>query len=259
MIQSLRKAFRVLELLADDQEQALPLGIIADTLDLHKATCAHVLKTLGELGYVEQLGPRQGYRLGPMAYALPRGRPYRRDLVAAAEPLMAELAREVRETVLLAALHRGRRFTLCQIGGTQDVQVKADPMVAVNVYQTATGRLLLAHARTEEAKTFVRAAGLPGEAWPEVRSETDLRAALAAIREAGQVVNVTPTHVVALAWPVIQNGCVVAALGLFLPEFRFTGKHKAAVLAGMERTAAAITEALGDRDDTDSTGCTEGS
>ena len=95
MIGSLHKAFRVLELLADDQEQARPLGVIAARLGLNKATCAHVLKTLSELGYVEQLGPRQGYRLGPMAYALTRGRPYRRDLVAAAEPLMTELARQV--------------------------------------------------------------------------------------------------------------------------------------------------------------------
>jgi len=241
MIESLRKAFRVLELLADDQDQALSLGVIAERLDLHKATCAHVLKTLSELGYVEQLGPRQGYRLGPMAYALPRGRPYRRDLVAAAEPLMAELAREVRETVLLATLRRGRRFTLCQIDGTQDVQVRAEPMVAANVYQTATGRLLLAHARPEEVEAFVRANGLPGDAWPEVQSDADLHAALARVREAGAVVNVTPTHVVAIAHPIAQDECVVAALGLFLPEFRFTGEHKAAVLAGMERTAAAVT------------------
>lgn len=258
MVASVEKALRLLEFLAAEGARERPLAEIAEGLDLNKATCSHLLKTLVELGYAEQSGPRKGYRLGPMAYMLSRGAAYRRDLVAAAEPRMADLAREVRETVLLAVLRRGRRFTLCQIDGTQDVQVRAEPVATahggasppwhttttVNVYETATGRLLLAHSAEDEVAAFVRANGLPGSRWPAVTDEASLASALAEIRGAGRVVNVTPTHVVGIAYPVRQDGRVVAALGLYLPEFRFGGEHKGKVLGGMEHAAAAVSSRL---------------
>jgi DNA-binding IclR family transcriptional regulator len=193
---------------------------------------------------VEQIGRRKGYRLGPTLYVLARGGGYRADLVATAEPQMRRLAAEVRETVLLAVLRGRRRFTLVQFVGTQDVQVRAAPDVEANVYETATGRLLLAHAATEAMEEVVSALGLPGDRWPGVVTRDDLDAALAVIRAEGRVVTVTPTHVAAVAWPVWQDGQVAAALGLYLPEFRFVGEHRDVVLAGMARTAEAITRQL---------------
>lgn len=244
MILSVQKAFEVLQCLAGDAERAWPLGEIAERLTLNRATCAHVLRALVELGYAEQDGPRQGYRLGPMAFALTRGARYRRDLVAAAEPVMRELAERVQETVQLLTLNRGRRFTLCHIEGGRDVRVSADVVTDSHTYQTATGRLLLAHLPEDELAAFIGEHGLPGDTWSEVRSEDDLRAALAESRRRGMVQTVTPTHVVAVGYPVRQEGRVVAGLGLYLPEYRFVGQHRADILDGMARCAETITVRL---------------
>lgn len=44
---ALEKAFQILQLLAQEPEQLMPLSDIADRLSLNRATCAHVLKNLG--------------------------------------------------------------------------------------------------------------------------------------------------------------------------------------------------------------------
>ena len=58
-----------------------------------------------------------------------------RFMIAAAEPPMAELARTVNETVLLAALRLGRRFVLSQINGQQQIQVGSHEGVVTSLVE----------------------------------------------------------------------------------------------------------------------------
>ncbi|NLC56499.1 MAG: helix-turn-helix domain-containing protein [Armatimonadetes bacterium] len=236
-IQAIRRALDVLEILAREPDVPQPLGEIAAQAELNAATCARILQTLVAAGYVEQVAPRKGYLLGPMAYALGARGPYRKDLVRAAEPLLTALAQAVQETVLLAALRRGRRVLLCQVEGDQTVQVRSDRLQCYDPYQSATGRLLLAYLPEEELEEFLRQQGLPGAAWPEANTEADLREALARIAEAGHLIRVTEAHVVGIAYPVWSRNTVVAALGLYLPEHRFAGAHRERILSAMADTA----------------------
>lgn len=240
MLGSVKKAFRTLEALAREAEKTFTLGEVARILGYNRATCAHLLKTLVELNYAEQLGARKGYRLGPKVFHLAARGPYRKDLVSAAEPSIARLARELRETVLLAALVQGERVTLCQIDGTRDIQVRSEMLVTPNIYETATGRTLLAYLDDDALEALLDKRGLPGSEWSEVSSRKGLDRTLADIRRQGMVVNVTASKVVGIGCPVLQKGRVVAALGLFLPEFRFVGPHKQEVLRGVKRTAEEI-------------------
>jgi IclR family transcriptional regulator, KDG regulon repressor len=241
----LDKAFQILQFLSDAPQAVHPLGRIAEALQLNKATCAHVLRKLTDLNYVEQLGPRKGYRLGPMAYALSRKGPYRRDLVAVAEPVMDHLAEGVREAVLLIMLRGATRFTLCHVQCDREVRVDESVTADTNVYATVTGRLLLSHASADDLDTFVDRNGLPGEQWPEVRTMSDLVSALAEIRASGGPLVVARDETAAIACPVHEDGRMVAALGLYLPKFRFKGEHRKAVLDGLGGAAAEISLRLG--------------
>lgn len=241
----LDKAFQILQFLADAPQAVRPLGRIAQALELNKATCAHILRKLTELNYAEQLGPRKGYRLGPMAYALSRKGPYGRDLVATAEPVMDHLAEGVRETVLLITLRGATRFTLCHVPGDREVRVDESVTVDTKVYATATGRLLLAHASAGDLDTFLDRHGLPGSAWPEVRTMSDLVSALAEIRASSGPLTVGRGEVIAIACPIREGGRMVAALGLYLPKFRFKGAHRKAVLDGLDRASTEISRRLG--------------
>ncbi|MBN2582652.1 MAG: helix-turn-helix domain-containing protein [Planctomycetes bacterium] len=241
---ALDKAFLILQLLADRPQHGFALGDLAGKLSLNKATCAHILKKLGELHYVEQIAPRKGYRLGPMAYYLTRKGPYRRDLVSVAEPIMGRLAQDVGETVILVTLSHGTRLTLCRIEGGGELRIDESVTMDANAYVTATGRLLLAHAPRHDLETFVTVNGLPGEKWPEARDWQSLVVALADVRQVEGCLEVPHTEITGVGCVVRDGRQVVAALGLYLPMFRFKGSHKQEILQRMPATAAAISEAL---------------
>ena len=246
MIKVLHKGFDILELLAAEPERTRPLREIAGRLRLHPATCANILKTLAGRQYVEQEAPRQGYRLGPAAHHLVRHGPYRKDLTAVAEPLLAALAKAVDETVMLVTLRHGRRFILCQIDGRQAVQVERDFLFQTTTYQTATGRLLLAYLAPADLDEVAARLGPPVRQWPEAATRPLLERALAAIRAAGWVCLPRPEGVVGLAYPVRNGaGAVVAALGLFLPAGRWKGRHRQEILKGLKGTAEEMGRRLG--------------
>ncbi|NLX59027.1 MAG: helix-turn-helix domain-containing protein [Phycisphaerae bacterium] len=246
---ALEKAFQVLQVLAEQPQQPLSLGAIADRLSLHRATCVHILKKLTEMHYAEQVGPRMGYRLGPMAYYLTRKGPYRQDLVAVAEPVMGALAQAVGETVILVTLSHGTRLTLCSVGGSGEVRVDESVMMDANAYVTATGRLLLAHSPRHELETYVAVHGLPGDDWPEARDWPSLVACLAEVRRGEGCLELPRTDVTGVGCVVRDGHRVVAALGLYLPIFRFKGGHRSDILRRMpvaaEEIGAALTRQFG--------------
>ena len=239
MIQSIHRALAVLELLAEGPERAVPLSEIARRLGLNLSTCANIMRTMLDLGYVEQARKKAGYCLGPAAYHLTRNGPYRKDLMQVALPLVAELAADVGETVLLAALTGGRRSILCQVDGNEVFRVSQQFLLRQDVYQTATGRLLLAHMPEGDLKAFLAANGLPSrDLWAEASTARKLHAELARLRDEGRAITVSDP--VGVAFPIREDARVVAALGLFLPGARFTGDHRERILGQMAEAAGRI-------------------
>jgi DNA-binding IclR family transcriptional regulator len=246
MVQVIQRAWTILEFLATCGPDGWQLSEIAEYAQLNKATCSHIVKTLVELNAAEQVAPRKGYRLGPAAYTLARGQGgFSGQLIGASEPVIEGLAAEIRETVMVAVLRGDRRFTLCQVDGTQEIQIRHDPSVVTNVYQLATGRLLLAYGGAKCVEEVVALQGYPGTRWNGIENLGQLHDALSAIRKAGCEIMVTPGHVVGIAYPIRRDEDVVASLGVYLPEFRFNGEHREAILRGMECAAAAISSQLG--------------
>lgn len=244
MIRVLHKAFDILECLSKEPQHRKQLNEIAGHLSMNAGTCANILKTMVQRKFVDQAGRRGGYMLGPMMYYLSRLSAYRGDLLLVAEPLVAALAKKVNETVLLAVLRGNERFVILQIDGNQRVQVSRDMFFGDNIYDTATGRLLLAHSNEKELNAFLAVHGLPGSRWPEAKSLKKLKIAFEEIRRRGYALHQTTGNVMGIAYPINENGNVIAALGLFLPAFRFKGAHKTAIMKGMSATAAAISERL---------------
>ncbi|MBU0611459.1 MAG: IclR family transcriptional regulator [Armatimonadetes bacterium] len=240
MIQSLHRAFDILEFLARRGGEPLALGDIARHTGLNASTCANLLKTLVSRSYVDQAGPRQGYVLGPMAQHLGRAGGYRGDLVQVAEPLLVALAADVHENVVLSALHQDRLFELARAEGDSLLQLRRDLQLVESVYRAANGRVLLAYLAEGELEGFVARRGLPGEAWPGVESPQGLKALLAATRAAGHYEDVREDGVARVSFPVWQSGAVVAALGLYAPAVRFVGEHRERALAAVAETAEEI-------------------
>ena len=242
MIQSVRRALSLMECVASHHERPVRLGEIAQEVGLNEATCAHLLATLVEADYLEQVAPRKGYVLGPMIHHLARSSPYRERLVRIAEPLLRRFAATTGETALVAGLHNRHRFILTFSEGNQDIQISPDLFFREDLL-CPTGRQLLAHLPESELESLLAEQKLPNSEWPEVSSLEEVRRELARIREE-EMILVSRPEVTSFALPLYEGPKVVAALGAFLPTARFTGRHRRQVPTELRRTARSISEHL---------------
>jgi DNA-binding IclR family transcriptional regulator len=246
MIKVVKKVFDILEYIADKKSEPPLLGEMAKDLDLAQPTCSRIIKDLIELGYVESLGQKRGFALGPKSYQLSQGRSYREDLNAVGEPEVKKLSELIKESVLLAVFNKGKRYILCHHNGNPEIQVIIDKPYYEDIYTTATGRLLLAYAGEKGIQEYVKQYGLPDEKkWKDINSKSVLLGELDKIREDGMVLDDSRAGFLSIvAFPVWQKENMIAALGVSVPKMNFTGKHKEFVLNETKKSAENITSYL---------------
>lgn len=247
MIQVIKRALNILDYLARQGDRLSAPSDIARATGLHAATCGRILGTLMSEGYVEQEGCRKGYRLGPTAYMLSICCPYRQDLVSCAEPLVQELSKTTRETVLVAVLQNFTRYTICRAEGSHKVQVTVVVVLRDDPSHFATGRLLLAHLPPAELEAYIAHNGLPDKnGWPAACTRQGLLAELASLKSKSDVLSIIDGEIVGLALPIWNGDSVSAALGVYLPISRYSGAHKKMIHKEMKATADAISKRLTD-------------
>ncbi len=243
MIQVIHRALDVLELLGSQPERIFPLGDIAQLLDLHRATCSNILKTLWQRGYVERLPARGGYRLGSLASPWQGWAEHDCELSVVARPVLQLLSQTLNETSLIGVIRGTKRVTLESVACDHDLQVRSRQVR--NVYETASGRLLLAYLPSQQRTAFVERVGLPDElVWRKIRSAEGLESALATIRRRKLARSDSPEHVVGLAVPVWRENQVIASLSVYLPEVRFTTQRRSEIVSALRKAGEDISRQL---------------
>ncbi|MBR4756800.1 MAG: helix-turn-helix domain-containing protein [Bacteroidales bacterium] len=242
MIQVIDRVASILNLVASNRRKLWPMTVIADELRLNRGTCANIMKSLVELGYLAKSDDKKGYTLGFKLYQLTGLTNNLGSMLEFAIPYLEELSERINESVILSTIRNGKRIILYQVHSHHEVQVRAK--VDSTVYRTTTGRLQLAYYPPESLKEFIRVAGMPGEEWPEVTSVDDLVRELANIRKKGSLVTFSRNHVVGLAYPVYYEGNVVAAIGVYLPDVRFNEIIGKRLDEALKETAATINALL---------------
>ncbi|GAB3965006.1 IclR family transcriptional regulator [Spirosoma terrae] len=244
MIQVINRALDLLELIAADPERPKSLGDLADNLQLNHGTCANILKSLVARGYVEQIGTKKGYILGSKSYSLTGNEAYQKDLLEAAKEEMDLLTQSVNENCLLAILKDNQRVAIYRTFAEQDLQVRTADIKPV--YDSASGRLLLAMLTKDKLERFLTKYGLPSEeSWPEVQTESKLYEALSLMRrEELAVQTITNRHVMGLAVPIYKKELVVASLSIYLPEYRYMALDKHKLIDSLRKCAAKINKRL---------------
>ncbi len=237
------KALDILEYIARDANRAYSLTEIAEGLNMHQATCVNILQTLVEKSYLEHLGRKKGYRLGPMAYNLTNNLSYSQHLVTAASAVMENLTAEVNETSILGVIRNQKRFIVHLVNSDQDLQVRS--RTERSLYETATGRLLLAYLSNRERDSLIANIGLPAAAiWPEADTRAGLEAELAKIQADELCITLSPTHITGLAVPIRKQKLVIASLSIFLPEIRCTNDKKMALITALRQASTQIDRQL---------------
>ncbi len=221
VIQAVAHALDVIEQFGSDREE---LGVtdLSKRLKLHKNNVFRLLATLEARGYVEQNKATENYRLGVRCLQLAQRFAAQMGLLRQAESVLAELARSLRETAVLAVHRSAGMIPLAAVEGTQPVRVVLQIGAPMPIHCTALGKAHLAFFGGED---------LPQRIPPELpaqtsRTITDPQRFLAEIEatarrgfaaEMGEFVE----DVHAVAVPVRDyTGAVVACLGLSGPAHR---------------------------------------
>lgn len=245
MVQVIIRGLDIIELVAERRGDALTLTEISEKLTLNQSTVANIIQTLVHKGYLEHIGTKKGYRLGPAAFQLTNQNAYGQELISASQDVMEQLTTLLGESCILGVLRNNKRYTLNVVNSRHDIQVQVHS--ERNVYDTASGRLLIAYLNPGELKRFIDLNGLPTEAlWPGVITTEVLKTQLESIKREGIVfTDHKDRHVKGYAVPVWAKGGVVAGLSVFLPEFRCSTSKEQEIITALQRAATEVSARLG--------------
>lgn len=236
MIQVIVRAIDILEFVSKQNNKPVQLIKIAENAGLSQPTCANIVKTLVAKNFLENVSRKEGYILGVNAYRLTGNVEYSQNLITASTDLMQDLVNTVNETCLLGILKNNKRVVINEIHANNDLQVKTKPEAPV--YETASGRLLMAFLHDKELNQLIDNIGLPNtSAWPGIKSKIQLIKALQEINKEKIVQTLTPNHIIGLAIPVFKKNLVIASLSVYIPESRYSAAHKKNILKLMQSVA----------------------
>ena len=141
-VQSVERAFGVLDTLTNG-----PLGVtdVALRVDLPKSTAARLLKTLEELGAVEQIVGDGRYRIGSVIASLAGSTSQASDLVGRARPLLESLSAEIGEDAGFSVPEGYLVHYIDQVDSDNAVQVRDWTGEEVPMHVVPSGLVVLAY------------------------------------------------------------------------------------------------------------------
>jgi IclR family transcriptional regulator, KDG regulon repressor len=238
------KTFDILELVAQRNGQAVTLTEISNELKMNQATAANIIKTMVSREYLEHIGKKKGYRLGPAAFNITNVVPYGQELVNAARDVMEELTSKLNESSILGVLRNNKRFIMHVVNSTQEVQVQVRS--ERNVYETASGRLLIAYLSEKELERFIQQNGLPDKTtWKAGSSLKGFYEALNMIKKDAIAITHSSNRTVrGFAVPIYKGEQVVAGLSVFMPDYRYTVARQKIIIQLLREASQTISKRL---------------
>jgi DNA-binding IclR family transcriptional regulator len=234
----LDKTFNILEVMARTG-RVLSLAELAEECRLPKPTVFRILKSLRDLGYVEQADRGGEYGLSGRLASL---REYGRDEAVRdkALPLMQALHEEFNETVNLGLLEGLYVRYAHVVETTQALRWIVKPGARDLFHTTALGRAIAAHLPAEQQSRLLSklCAALPTRGRVAVRAS--LERELAATRERGYAFEEQETveGVACVATPLALWGEPLAAVSVSVPVHRFPAGRRAALIRAVQAASA---------------------
>ncbi|MBF9033307.1 helix-turn-helix domain-containing protein [Rhodobacterales bacterium HKCCE2091] len=229
----------------------LSLSEIAGHTGLHVSTCLRLLSNLRHHGLVARDEDGGRYRLGYRLLAMAELARGDSGLVEVALPTMRDLSRLFNETVVISVRVGDARVDLEQVVGQQSVRRVVTLGVEKPLYAGAASRVLLAGLTAAELDDYFERVELKKLASRTITNPETLRGTLAEIRAKGYAESVQEQFddsgggIVA---PVFGGrGEIVAALGMSVPQFRFTEDLRKRIIPEVVKSANTVSRAIGGR------------
>lgn len=233
MIAAVEKAFRILEVMS---AAGAPMNLmdITEGTGLPKPTVFRMLRTLVELGFVDQDQLRKRYDLTLKMYNLGRGNGYD-DIREEALPIMQALHDRFDETVNLGILQGGQVMYLHYLETTKSVRWQVRPGVRDPYYCTALGRAIAAYLPDRQRRRLLdnvpivpRTSATPKDATGVARILDETAARGWALDE-----QENDSEVVCLGIPLLDGGQVFAGISITVVKGRMTPALRAEMIEAL--------------------------
>lgn len=246
-VQSLSRALALLEALSETA-RGLTLSELSQSTGLAPSTVHRLLNSLSTSGYAEFDEATGLWSVGLTAFIVGNAFLKKRDVSAAARPVMRQLMAATGETVNLAVLRGVRVVFIAQVESPEVMRMAVPIGSSGPIHATGVGKSLLAALPETEAVALARKAGLPGLTANTITRVAALREDLRRSRERGYAVDdeeQKPGLRCIAANVYDEHGDAVAAVSLSGPSVRVPQHRIASLGEAVMDAARGISRSLG--------------
>jgi IclR family transcriptional regulator, acetate operon repressor len=240
-VQSLERAFLILELMADDGGE-VALSRLAVESGLPLSTIHRLVRTLVARGYVRQL-PSRRYVLGPRLIHL--GESSSRTMGSWARPHLSALVDSTGETANLAMLDGDKVVYVAQVPSRHSMRMFTEVGRRVHLHCTGVGKALLAQLPEDTARELLERGGMPPRTVKTVTDVDELLAQLPQIAAQGYALDDGEQEIgvrcIAVAVP---GGPAATAISVSGPEGRVPMDGVPGIVAELRATAVSLASEL---------------
>lgn len=222
----------------------LSLGEISALTGINVSTTMRLLVNLRYHGMVARSEDNGKYSLGYRLLTFADAARGRSSLVEFALPAMRDLTREFNETSVLSVRSGDHRIDLEQVVGNQTVRRVLTLGQPKSLYSGAASRVLLAGFSAKELQSYLERVPLVKIATDTIIDPEVLKASLIEIRANGyawskqEQADNSGAGVVA---PILGvRGEIIAALGISVPQFRFTNELRDRLIPAVKKAAESV-------------------
>ncbi|MDO5141769.1 MAG: IclR family transcriptional regulator [Eubacteriales bacterium] len=187
-IQSVERAFAILELYQRAGCAEYSLKEIAAALELNKSTAFGLINTLADLGYLWQNAENQKYALGLKLLSLSSTVKAQSILIQAIHPYLEQVSRKYGETVHCAVACQGGVIYIDKVEAVGSISINTQIGMRNELHCTGVGKCLLAYLPPAEQEQIYRGE-LRTRTYNTITNAERLRAEVSRIRKQGYAVD----------------------------------------------------------------------
>lgn len=242
---SVARALRILEFLAVNPADGVPLTAISKELGINKATVHNTLATLREYHWVEQDESTGHYRLGEGIRPIANYKTTTERVVEALHPALAAVSLRFNELVHLGALTGQHIVYLDKVEPDRAIRVVSQIGREASAVRTSLGRALIGVRPDREAELpwFLSDPGLDGESPAGLKElERAVRENFARLDEEGwtQEIGECEPGIACVAIPLTIGKTSHVAISISTPIERMPESQRHAFVAGMAEEIARL-------------------
>ena len=183
-IQSIERAFSILELFQNSGTPDLSVKDISESLALNKSTAFGLINTLTNLGYLQQNPENQKYALGLKLLSFSNAVKVQNIIIRAVHPYLEELKQKYGETAHCAVKYNNGVIYVDKVEATGSIYISTQIGTVNDLHCTGVGKCILAYLPEEEQER-IYASNLRTMTYHTITNSEQLREEMAKVRQNG--------------------------------------------------------------------------